>query len=75
MHRLLSGQSLVALVAEAANEVLQEEGLQQRFNASGKPLRRTPTVDPDYHAYLTANSRKESDERARRMTGGRLPVV
>jgi hypothetical protein len=75
MHRLLSRESLVALVAEAANEVLQEEGLPQRFSASGQPLRRTKIVDPAYHARLTANSRRESDERARRMTGGRLPVV
>ena len=67
--------NLVKYVAKIANEVLAEEGSQQRFNDHGKPCRRTKDVDPEYHAKLTAQSRKDSDDRARRMIGGRLPIV
>lgn len=65
----------LALLSSAANEVLAESGSQQRFNAQGKPLRRTQIVDPAYHAKLTANSRKLSDERAKGTVGTMFAVT
>ena len=62
--------TFLALLSNVANEVLEESGSPQRFNDQGKPLRRTKVVDPEYHAKLTATSRKTSDERAKRSVSG-----
>lgn len=54
---------------EELNQKLARKGSQQRYNAQGQPLRRTPEVDPEYHRSLNArrdaNSRDASLQRAR----------
>lgn len=61
--------SFMALFSGVANEVLAEEGSPQRFNAEGKALRRTATVDPEYHNNLRLRRQSASDNQARLRVG------
>ncbi len=61
--------SFMALLSGVVNEVLAEEGSPQRFNAEGKALRRTATVDPQYHKDLLLRRQSASDQQARLRVG------
>ena len=61
--------NFMSLLASIANEVLEETGSPQRFNADGKALRRTATVDPVYHKDLRTRRNQASDRQARLRVG------
>lgn len=70
----LNRSNFMALLSGVVNEVLAEEGSPQRFNAEGKALRRTETVDPQYHNDLRLRRQNASDHQARLRVGSQSMV-
>ncbi len=66
--------NFMAMLSSVANEVLEETGSPQRFNAEGQPLRRTSAVDPQYHKDLSKRRYEASDKRAKLRVGSQSMI-